>query len=256
MRRLLHARIRELDKMVSEAGRMLSQMTRFPVYAMSPASRTLPTVRRFEIVPFDSRSFIVMVVTSTDEVYNKLIKLPFEHRPEDLRRLAGLLNSYFTDRSVRDISEEMILECASLAGSEGALVSLILDFTVNTIEAHADRDVFLTGTSNILNYPEYQNVEKARELMDFLTEENSEKLPEPDEDEDMKILIGPENVEKELRAASVVVVSYNMGGGQRGILGVVGPTRMNYAKVAANLATIAEGLKRFFSGGLLPPFDG
>ena len=116
--------------------------------------------------------------------------------------------------------------------------------------------MFLTGTSNILNYPEYQNVEKARELMDFLTEENSEKLPEPDEDEDMKILIGPENVEKELRAASVVVVSYNMGGGQRGILGVVGPTRMNYAKVAANLATIAEGLKRFFSGGLLPPFDG
>ncbi len=253
MRRVLHARILELDKMVSEAGRMLSRMTRFPVYAMSPVNRTLPTVRRFEIVPVDSCSFIVIVMTSSDAVYNKLVKLPFEQRPENLRGLSNLLNNYFTDRSVRDISEERIQECAALAGSGGALVSLILDFTIQTLEAHADRDVFLTGTSSILDYPEYQNVEKARELMDFLTEENLEKLPEPDENEDLKILIGPENVEKELRAASVVVVSYKMGDGQRGILGVVGPTRMNYARVAANLTTIAEGLRRIFSGGFLPP---
>ena len=91
--------------------------------------------------------------------------------------------------------------------------------------------------------------------MDFLTEENSGKLPEPDERDNVNIIIGPENVEKELRDSSVIVVSYDIGEGQKGVLGVVGPTRMDYAKVAARLSYIAQGLKKMLQGEALPPFE-
>lgn len=69
----------------------------------------------------------------------------------------------------------------------------------------------------------------------------------------MKILIGPENVSEALKDASVVVASYDIGDDMRGLIGVVGPTRMDYATVAARLTGFAEGLTRLFGKQELPP---
>ena len=73
------------------------------------------------------------------------------------------------------------------------------------------------------------------------------------EEEPMKILIGPENVSEALQDASVVVASYDIGDDMRGLIGVVGPTRMDYAAVAARLTGFAEGLTRLFGKQELPP---
>ena len=72
----------------------------------------------------------------------------------------------------------------------------------------------------------------------------------------MKILIGPENVADALKDTSVVVASYDIGEGMRGVIGVVGPTRMDYAKITARLSYLAEGLSRLFGQGELPPGQG
>ena len=77
------------------------------------------------------------------------------------------------------------------------------------------------------------------------------------EDGPMKILIGPENVSEALQNTSVVLASYDIGGDMRGLIGVVGPTRMDYASVAARLAGFADGLTRMFGKqeGLPPKED-
>ena len=73
------------------------------------------------------------------------------------------------------------------------------------------------------------------------------------EGDDTKILIGPENVADELKDTSVVLASYDIGDGMRGVIGVVGPTRMDYAKVAAKLSYVADGLSKLFGQTELPP---
>ena len=73
------------------------------------------------------------------------------------------------------------------------------------------------------------------------------------EDGPMKILIGPENVSDALKDTSVVVASYDIGDNMRGLIGVVGPTRMDYATVAARLSGFADGLTRLFGKQELPP---
>ena len=75
----------------------------------------------------------------------------------------------------------------------------------------------------------------------------------PDENSPMKILIGPENVSHALQDTSVVVASYDIGDDMRGLIGVVGPTRMDYATVAARLSGFADGLTRLFGKQGLPP---
>ena len=81
--------------------------------------------------------------------------------------------------------------------------------------------------------------------MSFMVE-NPENLPVPAEGSHMQILIGPENVNEALKDTSVVVASYDIGDNMRGLIGVVGPTRMDYATVAARLSYFAEGLTRMF----------
>lgn len=71
--------------------------------------------------------------------------------------------------------------------------------------------------------------------------------------ENVKIVIGPENVADELKNSSVIMASYDIGGGMQGVIGVVGPTRMDYADLAARLSYFAEGLSRMFGKGEIPP---
>ena len=116
--------------------------------------------------------------------------------------------------------------------------------------------VFTTGTNHILDHPEYQDVGKAQKLMSYLAEDQTlaRKLALPVMQEDnTKILIGPENVADELKDTSVVLASYDIGDGMKGVIGVVGPTRMDYAKVAAKLSYVADGLSKLFGQTELPP---
>ena len=108
-----------------------------------------------------------------------------------------------------------------------------------------------TGAKELLKLPEYRDADKAHQLMSFLTD-SKENLPVPDEGP-MKILIGPENVNDALKNTSVVVASYDIGDDMRGLIGVVGPTRMDYATVAARLSGFAEGMTRLFGKQELPP---
>ena len=89
-------------------------------------------------------------------------------------------------------------------------------------------------------------------LEEFGSLANVLDLPALNED-NTKILIGPENVADELKDTSVVLASYDIGDGMKGVIGVVGPTRMDYAKVAAKLSYVADGLSKLFGQGELPP---
>ena len=92
----------------------------------------------------------------------------------------------------------------------------------------------------------------AQPLLSYLSEENdAARFPVP-KDDPMRILIGPENVADALKDTSVVMASYDIGEGMRGVIGVVGPTRMDYAKITARLSYLAEGLSKLFGQGQLP----
>ena len=119
------------------------------------------------------------------------------------------------------------------------------------------RKVHTAGITHLLEHPEYHSLDKAKPLMTYLSEENeTSKLPMTlDKGKNMNILIGPENVNDALKDTSVVMARYDLGDGMQGMLGVVGPTRMDYAQVAARLRYFAEGLGKMFSKAL-PPSPG
>ena len=251
----LHLKMKELDKVIDQAGRMVSQLTNYPAFALAGGARRT-TIRRFDLIMVDVNSFIVVVMTDNNVVKNKLIHLPTEMNEPQLQLLTTLLNSSFVGKTLEELTPELMRVAEHAAGSSYGLISLVVSFAMEVLDDMENSPVYTAGTSHILNHPEYQDVGKAKKLMNYLSEDqalaHSLALPNMGGD-NTRILIGPENVADELKDTSVVLASYDIGDGLRGVIGVVGPTRMDYAKVAAKLSYVADGLSKLFGQTELPP---
>lgn len=253
----LNLKMKELDKVIDQAGRMVSQLTNYPAFALAGGARRT-AIRRFDLIMVDVNSFIVVVMTDNNVVKNKLIHLPTELSEPQLQLLTTLLNSSFVGKTLEELTPELMRVAEHAAGSSYGLISLVVSFAMEVLDDMENSPVYTAGTSHILNQPEYQDVGKAQKLMTYLSDDQSlaHSLAIPTMgDENTRILIGPENVADELKDTSVVLASYDIGDGMRGVIGVVGPTRMDYAKVAAKLSYVADGLSKLFGQTELPPAD-
>ena len=251
--RALQMKLQELDRILSRAGQVVSHFTQYPVYALAAGKKQF-SVARFDLLRVDEHSFIAVVMTDDGRVKNKLLYTQVPVDMSQLPVLAALLNKDFVGQTPEEMGKRLMV----VAGQVPALLFMVLSLTVEyageVLEEIQHRMVYTAGANRILDLPEYQDVGKAGALMRFLGEEDA-ALPVPEDNAPMQILIGPENVEKALQDSSVVVASYDIGEDMRGLIGVVGPTRMDYATVAARLAYFADGLGRMFDHKKLPEHE-
>ena len=246
----LHIKMEELDRVISQAGRAISSFVNYPAYVAAAGKKQM-TARRFDLLPVDERSCIVVMMMSNSRVKSQLLKLQLKVDLEQLPTLVGVLNSHFTGISTEEMNQRLMDVAEQVPPQLFLLLSQTVGYAVDALEEASHREIVTAGANQLLKLPEFRDADKAHELMSFLTD-SKENLPMPEEGP-MKILIGPENVSEALKDTSVVVASYDIGDDMRGLIGVVGPTRMDYATVAARLSGFAEGLTRLFGKQELPP---
>ena len=248
----LRGKLEDAGGVLANAGQLVSSLVNYPAYTVTAGNSTL-TVDRFELLPVDERSFIAVVMTGDKNVRSQLQSTALAFDAARLADLKNLLNTHFTGVTRTELGARLMGLGEQLPPELFLVLSRTVEYAADILDEAGRRDVETTGASRILKMPEYRDVDKAHELMTFLVD-NKENLPVPEDGAPLKILIGPENVDEALRDTSVVVASYDIGGGMRGLVGVVGPTRMDYATVAARLSYFAESLTKMF-GKSLPPAD-
>ena len=248
----MEMRMQEFDRTMSKVGKLVSQLTNLPAYAMTSHTESVK-LRRFEILPADRGSFILVVMASDETVKNKLIKLPLNVTEADLKLLSAVLNASLTEITAEQFTPELIDRVSRSAGAAASLVPIIVDFAVHVMEDCHREQVYLTGQNRLLGQPEYQDLGRAQEVLSALDEETISHLPAKlNSDNPLQILVGPENVAQELKNTSVIMTRFDIGDGMQGMIGVVGPQRMDYAQIAARLSYFAEGLGRMFGKPELP----
>ena len=243
----IEEKMQRVDKMVEKVAKLVSQATNLP--AISAASRSGgATVKRFDLIQAGQGSFILVLLLSTDEVVNKLIKLPLNVTETDLKLLGAVCNATLTDLEADGFTGELLDKIMNSAGAASMLVPVIVEFTSETLRRHGATNMVVTGQQRLLGLPEYRDVDKAMTVMTSLDEESLSGLPAVMMNENgTKVLVGPENVAQELKDTSVVMTKFDIGDGMQGMIGVVGPTRMDYAKVTARLSYFAESLSKMFA---------
>ena len=240
-------KMQRVDRMMEKVAKLVSQATDLP--AISVTSRQSGAmVKRFDLILAGSDSVILVVMLSSDEVVNKLIKLPLHVSDMDLKLLSAVLNAAMTGITVEEFTAELLERVMASAGAAAALVPVVVDFTVETLRRHGSTNMAVAGQARLLGLPEYRDVDKAQKVLTSFDSDALSNLPAVMQNENgTKVLVGPENVAQELKDTSVVMTKFDIGDGLQGMIGVVGPTRMDYAKVTARLSYFAESLSKMFA---------
>ena len=252
----IEEKMNRADKMVEKVARLVSQATNLP--AISAASRQGgATVLKFNLLPSGTGSFILVLTLTGEQVVNKLIKLPLSITETELNLLTALLNATMTELPLESFTAELMDRVMRSAGAAASLVPVIVDFTTEALKNHGSTNMAVAGQSRLLGLPEYRDVDKAQRVLASIDEDALSNLPAVmDGANGTKVLVGPENVADELKDTSVVMTKFDIGDGMQGVIGVVGPTRMDYAKVTARLSCFAENLSRMFAKPETPQLPG
>ena len=252
----IEEKMQRVDKLVEKVAKLVSQATNLP--AISAASRPAgATVQRFDLLQAGSGSFILVLMLSDDQVVNKLIKLPLRVEETDLKLLSAVLNAAMTELPLEGFTGELLDKVMRSAGAAASLVPVIVDFTTETLKNNASTNLAVAGRSRLLGLPEFQDVAKAQRVMESIDEETLSALPAVMSNANgTKVIVGPENVADELKNTSVVMTKFDIGDGMQGMIGVVGPQRMDYAQVTARLSYFAESLSKVFAKPEQPQLPG
>lgn len=238
----------QVDQVIAKAGKMVSSFVGYTV----ADHKSAVTVQRFELIGVDEMSFIAVVMLSDSRVKSQLMRLPLAIETEKLPEMSHLLNTHFTGIDPAKMNGHLMSLSEQVTGRWFLLLNQVIEYAGLLLQETNHQQVFTNGAGQLLKFPEYRDIDKAHDLVSFMVD-NKEDLPVPAGDSPMQILIGPENVNDALKDSSVVIASYDIGDNMRGLVGVVGPTRMDYATVAARLSYFAESLSRMFGKNQLPP---
>lgn len=248
----LKQKMAKFDDLLADAGKLVSEMTSYPVYTAAAPSLS-HVIRRYDLIRVDAGTVIAVVLLDDESAVNRVMRFPEGIDESLVKKMATVFNASFTNLPPEKIDGALVQAAERSLGDESGAVAALAAFAVQAMTPAQQGRPQLVGASNILSLPEYRDVDKAQKLMDYLSDESVIRDMPQDGEGGVRILIGPENVAEELRDSGVVLASYDMGNDMRGVIGVVGPTRMDYAKVAAYLRGIAMGMQRAALAGMPQP---
>ena len=252
----IEEKMQRVDKLVEKVAKLVSQATNLP--AITAAARCgSACVSYFELILAGKGSIVLVLMLSDDQAVNKVIKLPLELEDGDLKLLSAVLNASLTELPLEELTASRMEKVMASAGKAAPLVPVVLDFVQETLKSQCSPNLAVAGQARLLGLPEYRDVDKAQRVLATIDEEALCNLPAVMENTNgTRVIVGPENVADELKDTSVVMTKFDIGEGMQGMIGVVGPTRMDYAKVTARLSYFAESLSKLFAKPEQPQLPG
>jgi len=240
------SRMNELDRLIAEAGRAVSEMTNLTSVTLKRRTGG-DLIKNVRLFPCDETLYVFVVMLEGGLVKDKMLRTSYPVPPEDVENLAEELSRVLVGITPGDISLRHIAHLEEKAGSAKELLRAILDYLQTLIGEDSDEEVRIDGANKLLYYPEYHDLNQAREMLDFLGSLENHEWIVGDADHKEKtgeglvdIRIGKENGIAPLDNASFVVTDIPLNGNLHVYLGLLGPTRMDYARASARLQFVAR----------------
>lgn len=240
-KQILDNAIFEMDRAIRQATFLLAELTKLTCIVRTP-SVGKSYIRHLQLVNMDFNNNILLVlVTDSGAIKNNVIKVKKGVSDKVLVKLSNLLSNRLRGLNSEQINLEVINNIKNdLRGYED-IFNAIIPVLYENLRSADNSDIYMQGTVNIFNYPEYKDIEKAREFLSML--DNKEKVNELlNDSSNISVKIGSENYIEGAEDCSVVSAVYNLGSKPIGKIGLIGPTRMPYSKVISVLSNVVREL--------------
>jgi heat-inducible transcriptional repressor len=244
IRRTFERKARELDTFIRETARILSDTTQLTAVMTAPQMEKA-SFRELRLVPLGGDKAVLIYITDSGFIENQVLELPVEVTMLELHRVSEVLNEQLRGQPVEALSRTAARALQQELYRYGALLEQTLQFLEHKLEPGERHRLYLGGTTKILNQPEFRDVDKVRALLNLLENDDvmSHLLVPPDKlPQQPNIQIGEEINIREMSDCSVVSATYRLGGEVVGRVGVIGPKRMEYARVVGILNSVTQHL--------------
>ena len=244
IRQYFNLKMNELEQVIDTTARVLSELTHHISLVMSPQLEIIK-IKRIQIVKLTETKALLIIVTDSGIIKDTVILISGGIDEDYLNMLSNVLTQNAANKTLGEAAQIIREVCGSQIGDQRAL----LDEIFSAISENSDRkDVVLGGVKNILDYPEYADTKKARDLLQLLeTKDMLYDMLDVTGDLEFSIKIGSENAFEEFKNMSVVTATYRVGGQKMGSFGIIGPTRMDYGKVISVLNYVGLSLNEILS---------
>lgn len=222
---------RDIGEVLKETSRMLSSISHYMGIVVAP-SFTANVFRHIEFLKLGGKRLLAIFVSQNGTVQNKIIETDEELQFADLIRMSNYLDDLLTGLTIAQVKNRILEEMREEKIRYDALLARALKLSQQTLEG-TDAEVFIEGQANILEQPEFADVAKMKEIIRAFEEKGQllALLERSMAAEGVQIFIGSESHLNRMAGMSLVTSTYVTGKNTLGILGVIGPTRMGYAKV-------------------------
>lgn len=231
IRKQYNAAGRDIGAILHETSRMLSSVSRYTGIVLAP--RFSSTIfRHIEFVKLSGRRILTVLVAQNGSVQNRLIESEEEFATEDLVRMSNYLNELLEGLPVAQVRTRILEEMKGEKALYDSLIARALVLSEQTLEEEGAQ-IFIEGQTNIFEQPEFADVGRMKTIFRAFEEKGHlvDLLDRCINAQGVQIFIGAETHLNRMEGLSVVTSTYLTGKNTLGVLGVIGPTRMGYAKV-------------------------
>lgn len=250
-------RIDTLEQLLKRLVRMIAANTDYAALISGPNTGTV-RIKYIQLSVSAPGQVLLVLVLEGNVIKNELLETVEDVDYQTAMDLTILINNHLSGLSLKEITPRVVTSIMVEAGNQQSNVKLIMDTIVEQLESgEADRDVFTSGAKNLFKYPELFDKDKATRLVSIFEEKDVLKgmvnevtqMEDPDARGRVRIYIGGEGPIRDMEDYSLITADYELGDGMKGIIGVIGPKRMDYEKVLKTLNDLGNQMNDAFGKG-------
>lgn len=252
---LMIQRVDKLELLLKRLVKALAVDTNYAALISGP-SMLKNKIKYLQLSVPSEGKLLLIVVLGGNLIKNEVIRIPVAIDHQTALNLTVMLNNHLSGLTVDEITPKLATEIVVQAGKYSGVVKSVLDAVLEMIETDAEsRDIFTSGATNIFKYPELSEADKASELISAFEEKDkllklvqdvSGQEAEEGKEEGLKVYIGSESPMANMQDCSLVTANYKLGHGMRGVIGVIGPKRMDYEHVLDTMQSMMRQLDEAF----------
>jgi len=239
-------RIKKTEKIMQQAAAILSSLTNYTAVALGGGTFH-EKLKRLQLIPLNEETAVAIIVTNTGLVENKVVSIPKDIPMNELERFVNLLNASLAGVPLIHLRYALYREIGQQMAKHISRYEELVTMIESALESDVEDKLYLSGATNMLSQPEFRDVDKVKMIFDLFDESETLARLLADAPEGIQVRIGDENRVEAMSQCSVIMTTYSYEGRAVGTIGLIGPIRMEYAKVIGLLKQLTKELDQLFN---------
>ena len=238
---IINGTLYEVDKIIKHTSSLLSELTKMTCIVKAPSLHK-GFVKSIQLLKVEEGGILCVLVTDNGVIKNTIINVKQVPLSEELIKISKIITERLKNLTIKQINLEVISNLNKALDGYEEITSAVLSVIYESLKDDVTTEIFLEGAVNIFNYPEYNNINKAKEILELLHDKNCILELIEDVEDDVTIKIGDEIIMPEAKECSIISAGYHVGDKALGTIALIGPRRINYSKVLSIMTEVMKEL--------------